>query len=308
MSPVPVNDKPEASAEPCVIHEHPMPAEELDRYSIERDPHSERDIASYVEGQARDEAVQHVEKIKSDVILGTEYDVWDVVTDKGRWWVITNLTNLYSQKHFPSLDYTLSFHIGLMARMRSRQSRIDATEPTPFDEVIRRMDQAERKLEIATEPEDFQAVGMHAREALISLANALRRRIELPAGIEQPQSANFIAWSQLLAEQICGGRKNEALRKLLKGTAKDTWQLVNWLTHDRDANQTAASVAMHSSQTVVGHFIQVLERSKTDKTAACPVCKSRDIRSHFDMAIAPDGDYYTSCGACAWSSHPGSSS
>lgn len=39
----------------CVTHNHPVPAAELARYSIERDTHSERDIASYVEGQAPDE-------------------------------------------------------------------------------------------------------------------------------------------------------------------------------------------------------------------------------------------------------------
>ena len=100
--------------ESCIVPSHPVPPEELARYSIERDPHSEQDIANYVEGQARDEIVQHVEKVKQDVVLGEIYEIWDVTTDKERWWVITNLTNLYSQKHFPSLDYTLSFHIGLM--------------------------------------------------------------------------------------------------------------------------------------------------------------------------------------------------
>jgi DNA-dependent RNA polymerase auxiliary subunit epsilon len=30
-----------------------------------------------------------------------------------------NPSHLYSQQHFPSLDYTLSFHVRLMARVRS---------------------------------------------------------------------------------------------------------------------------------------------------------------------------------------------
>lgn len=38
--------------------------------------------------------------------------------DDGRWWVITNPTNLYSHYEFPSADYTLSFHIGVVARCR----------------------------------------------------------------------------------------------------------------------------------------------------------------------------------------------
>ena len=66
--------------------------------------------------------------------------------------VYNPLTNLYSQRHFPSLDYTLSFHIGLMARLRSRSDRVDGTDPTPFDEVFRRIDQAECRFVRAVEP------------------------------------------------------------------------------------------------------------------------------------------------------------
>lgn len=103
----------------CIIPSNPIPARELSRHSVTRDPHLEQDIANYVQGQAPDEVVQNVEKIKQEVVLGDIYEIWDVTTDKDRWWVITNLTNLYSQRHFPSLDYTLSFHIGLMIRLRT---------------------------------------------------------------------------------------------------------------------------------------------------------------------------------------------
>jgi hypothetical protein len=35
--------------------------------------------------------------------------------------VVTSPTNLYSQALMPSLDYTLSFHIGLMARVAAQR-------------------------------------------------------------------------------------------------------------------------------------------------------------------------------------------
>jgi hypothetical protein len=297
------DSKPEADE--CVIHTHPVPAGELSRYSVEGDPHSEADIANYVGGQARDETVQHVEKIKTEVVLGEAYEIWDVTTDNDRWWVITNLTNLYSQRHFPSLDYTLSFHIGLMARLRNKSGRVDGGDPSPFDEVIRRIDQAEQKFGQAIEPEDYQSVGMHLREALISLVTALRRRTIIPEGSDLPQDSNFIGWSELLMNILCGGGSNKELRQHLKNTAKETWQLVNWLTHHRNASETTASISMLSCQTIVGHFIKVLERSKADKTEQCPVCTSRNIRSHFDIDIPPDGDYFLSCGVCRWDNHPG---
>lgn len=289
----------------CIVPFLPVPAGELGRYSAESDPHSESDIADYVNSQTLDQTVLHVEKIKEAIVLDEAYAMWDVTTDKDRWWVLTNLTNLYSQRHFPSLDYTLSFHIGFMARLRSRSDQVDRTDPTPFDEVCRRIDQAEYRLERAVEPDEFQAVGMHLRESLISLIYATRRCVELPAKLELPREAHFVAWSELLIDHLCGGSSNKKLRRHVKNISKDTWQLVNWLTHDRCAAKTAASVAIHSCRTTIGHFIQVFERSRTDKTEECPVCKSRNIRSHFDLAIKPNGDYYLSCGACSWTNHSG---
>lgn len=287
------------------VHTHPVPPEELARYSPTRDPDSEQDIANYVEWQAPDETVQHVEKIKQEIVLGDTYEIWDVTTDKDRWWVITNLTNLYSQRHFPSLDYTLSFHIGLMMRLRSRPQGADSEDVTPFDEVFRRQEQAHSNHDAAVEAEDYQAVGMQLRECLISLVAALRRRVELKPEVERPQDANFVGWTGCLMDELCGGRRNQELRHYLKNVAKETWQLVNWLTHDRSANKTASSIALHACDTVVGHFIQILERERTDHTEECPTCNSRNIRTHFDPAIQPDGDYYLTCGACGWSSHPG---
>lgn len=289
----------------CIVPTQPIPVQELDKYSMMRDPHSEQDIANYVEGQARDEIVQHVEKIKEEIVLGDIYEVWDVTTDKDRWWVITNLTNIYSQKCFPSLDYTLSFHIGLMMRLRSRPDGANSEDPSPFDEVFRRQEQAKNSHDSALEAEDYQAVGMQLRECLITLVGVLRRRIEIRPDMERPQDANFISWSALLMDELCRGKNNKDLRQYLKNVAKETWQLVNWLTHDRSANKTASSIAIHACDTVVGHFVQILVRERTDHSEQCPLCKSRNIRTHFDISIKPDGDYYLTCGVCDWSSHPG---
>ncbi len=288
----------------CVIHTHPVPSGELGRYSVDSDPHSEKDIAGYVEIEAPDENVQHVEKIKREIVLGDAYDIWEVTTDKDRWWVITNHTSLYSQKHFPSLDYTLSFHIGLMMRLRSRTDNVNGSDPSPFDEVLRREEQASDKHDNAVEAEDYQAVGMLLRESLISLIGALRRRTEIIDDVGSPQDSNFIGWTEVLTNQLCAGGTNKELRRHLKNIAKETWQLVNWLTHARSANKTASSIAICSCQTVIGHFIQILQRDRTDKTDECPICKSRNVRTHFDISIQPDGDYYMSCAICDWTNHP----
>jgi hypothetical protein len=137
------------------------------------------------------------------------------VTDEGRWWVITNLTNLYSQTHFPSLDYTLSFHI-----------------------------------------------------------------------------------------ELCGGESKKALRQYMKLVGKETWQLVNWLTHHRNANAASSIIASQACSTLIGHSIELFDDHLPNRVEHCPHCRSRNVRSHFDHRIEPDGQYFWTCGACGWSNHP----
>src|SRR5947208_10335068 len=271
--------------EDCVVPSAPIPAEALAKYAVDRDVHSENDIARYVELEAEDEAVKHVEKVKTEIVLGDSYDVWDVTTDKGGWWVITNLTNLYSKQHFVSLDYTLSFHVGVMMRIRSRSRRPSSEEPSPFEEVFRRQQQAQDRHDRAVEAEDYQAVGMQLRECLLALIGAVRRRTQFEPGDAAPQDANFIEWSNLLTDSLCSGSQNQSLRQHLKHCAKETWQLVNWLTHARNADKTASAIAIHSCDTVVTHFVEVLQRERTTSVEQCPVCNSRNIRSHFDPKI-----------------------
>ncbi len=293
-----------SSTDDCVIP-LPVPAEHIGYLSPLRDTAAEQDIANYVHGQAKGETVKHVERLKTEHVMNDTYEMWDVTTDNGRWWVITNLTNLYSQKHFPSLDFTLSFHIGLMTRIKYRPVSPYASRPDPFDEVYRREGQAEERFQRAIEPEDYQAVGMQLRECLISLIAALRRRVEIANLQERPQDANFIGWMDVLMNQLCAGGSNKELRQYMKTTSEKTWQLVNWLTHDRDANRTAALIAMGACSNVICQSAELLVREKTDRRESCPVCSSRNIRSHFDIDIEPDGAYYTTCGQCDWSSHPG---
>jgi len=132
----------------------------------------------------------------------------------------------------------------------------------------------------------------------------MRRRIKLRRDIERPMDADFKAWVEILMNQLCLGEKNKELRHYLRGTSDKTWQLVNWLTHDRGANKTASLISIEACDTLVGHYAQLLMRERTDNIDKCPLCSSRNIRTHFDIRIEPDGAYYNTCGSCRWSSHP----
>lgn len=298
--------RPEGPEGDCTLPpDEPVPADQLGRYSPERDYNAEREIAEYVGAQVGDEAVQHVERVKVEYVMGTPYEVWDVTTDHERYWVLTNGMMLYSQRHFTSLDYTLSFHVGLMMRLRSRDEKFGPDFVTPFDEVLRRLGQAEDDLERAVEVVDFQGIGMQLRECMISLMAAARRRTELPEGTEEPQDANVKAWGELLFNHYCPGSSNDKIRGYLKATTDKAWELVNHLTHHRNANRTAALIAKRAVDTLVVHMANILTRDLWDRTGQCPRCQSRAVRTFFDPQIGADGAHFEDCGECGWNSHPG---
>lgn len=81
----------------------------------------------------------HVEKVASERIFGREHDVWDVHTDKERWWVVTGPTNLYSQSLMPSLDYTLSFHATSRVAKPAEQRNYPLRPSGDGKERLRRM-------------------------------------------------------------------------------------------------------------------------------------------------------------------------
>ena len=189
-------------------------------------------------------------------------------------------------------------------RVGSRSERAGEPEPTPFDEVFRRQNQASDLLERAVEAVDFQAIGMQLRECLISLIAAARRRVEIDGAEERPKDADVIGWNKLLVGQLCPGKKNDELRNYLKATTEKVWPLVNWLTHHRNASKTAALIAADAVDAIVKHYMRLLSRERADRTDQCPRCASRNVRTFFDIEIEPDGAYFEACAACGWDSHP----
>lgn len=188
-------------------------------------PGSKRAIKDYVESQAHDEKVLHAEKVKSEHVVGRDYDCWDVHTDKDRYWVITSPSNLYSQSYFPSLDYTLSFHIGVTARIMALQRGApNPSHKSRFTPAWRRWEEAAESYDTAEEAEDFQAVGMKCRESLIQFVSALAKPTMVRDGKGAPKRADVVG-SELIASTIAGGGGNEYIRGHLKAMAKSAWQL-----------------------------------------------------------------------------------
>lgn len=295
----------DVGSDDCIIPPT-MPISKASEYRAKNDKDAELSIAQYVELEASDEIVLNVELLKSETVLGTKYEMWDVATDKNKWWVITEPTNLYLQEHFQSLDYTLSLHIGLMYRIEERQSKELSKDTSPVDEIIRRFKQAEDRYENAVEAEDYQAVGMSLREALIALIGMLRTRVIFEVNGEPPKGSDFKNWSKILIDTLCAGPKNRLLRKSLRDTSVAAWDLANRVTHNNEANDIETLITLHTCRSITDSLIQLMVLSETSQRTRCPKCQSRNIREYFDPKIGDLGEYYLSCGVCPWSSQPDS--
>lgn len=271
----------------------------LRRHVLKRLDHEERAIRQYVEIQARGERVTHLEKIATERIGRQRFDAWDVHTGQDRYWVITSPTNLYSQKEFPSLDYTISFHVGLTARVAALQSPpTDESQQHRFAPAWRRWRQAAEALDQADEVEDFQAVGMRCRECLLDLVRSVADPRMVPAGTTPPKRADFAGWAELIVNAVAQGPSAERARHYLKMTAEATWALVNWLTHATNAMWLDGQMAVDATANVLNTYGFSIMRREADAPSQCPRCRSH--RLSFDFQPRREPPYVTVCNSCGW--------
>jgi hypothetical protein len=276
-----------------------MPPEAMGQFVLGRSEREERAIREYVEWQAHGESVTHAEKVKTERLRDRKLDAWDVRTDKDHYWVITNPTNLYSQSLFPSLDYTISFHVGVMERVWARQGPpVGEAQRRRLAAVWRRWTQAAEALDAADEAEEFQAVGMRCRECLLNFIKGVRKREMVTDGEAQPKDGDFVAWSGLIAEHIAPGSSLKAVRGYLKALAKEAWQLVNWLTHAGNATRMDADIALDATQSVLAGFGATLVRSERGVTDRCPACSSSRLVT--DYPAGADAPGAAVCESCGW--------
>lgn len=289
----------------CVIP--PPPVKHILKSYTLLNPSNAKEISGYVEWQARGEKVQHAEKIKTEHLLGRDYECWDVHTQRERYWVITSPTNLYLQKLFPSLDYTLSFHVGVMLRVEAGQKGApDAAHSARLLAVWRRWEEASAALDAAEEAEEFQAVGMRCRECLIHLVRSIAKPEMVPDGQEAPQRSNVIAWSEYIANRIAAGPSAEHPRGHLKGIAKSAWQLTQWLTHASNAARWDAATVLDATYAVIVAFGSAVMRYESGSPDRCPKCGSYSVAVGYNPEASRH--YISACEKCDWQSNDDSTS
>ena len=277
----------------------PPPAKHILGTFTLANPTSKRAVSDYVQTQARGEKVLHAEKVKSEHILGSDHDCWDVHTTKDRYWVITAPSNLYSQRYFPSLDFTLSFHVGVTARIMARsRGAPDDVQKARLTPTWRRWERAAEALDMAEEAEDFQAVGMKCRECLIQLVRSLEKPEMVPEGQDAPQRSNFISWSELIANSVAEGASAERVRGHLKAIAKSAWELAGWLTHANGASRLDAVFVLDAAHTVLAAFGSAVIRRESGTPERCPNCGSYNLDVGFNPELRRP--YVSECEECGW--------
>lgn len=292
------NNKKEAVEEECTIPQS-LPLSSFTRLTLGHVEHDENDVRSYVESQSPDEKVIYLEKVKTERILEREIDCWNVHTDRIKYWVLTNPTNLYSQDDFQSLDFLLSFHIGLAARIYTKPTAsANEEEKERLFAAWRRWEQLAEAFDSADEAEEFQAIGMRCRECLLTLIRGIANDSMIPEGQETPKKSDFIHWSEIIAQTIAGGASSDRVRGYLKSISKSTWELVNWLTHANNAVRKDGELAVYATQNVLAAFSSVLIKYERRLPDRCPNCTSYKITSVYESEI---NSHITICEKCGWS-------
>jgi hypothetical protein len=265
--------------------------------------HEERSIRDYVVGQLHDEEdeVLTVERVSRHRVAGQEHEIFDVRTKKGRWWVITGLTNLYDQARFRTADETLSFHVGLMLRLMERD-RVETEDDRrrEAEGAWRRYTDAVDAMNEADDVEDFQAIGVRLREALLALVREHTNASWLGEVQDPPRRDDFKGWMERFALRLCPGRRERAY---LNTVAGKTWDLVVNLQHDAEAGPLDVELALDAVNNLLGAFMITKVRYDRGQPERCPRCGSYRYGTGYEMAEHNGAEGMWEWKACAACDH-----
>ena len=263
------------------------------------------EVREYFEWQAPDLEVTFMQKVYSEAVLSTRHDVWDIHTNKDRWWVITGPTNLYSQEQFPNMDLALTFHIGLILRIpRTEERQEDGVRILPFGPVFEKIGGAGTAVTQAQDLAGYQAVGVRCREALLELIGVAQDAATWTD--TPPQRANFREWAEIICNDLLPGDTNKERRRALKGALESAWTFSNWLTHSKSATWFDAEMAHSLTQHASGMAASLIVRELRGVPPECPNCGSPHLEPEQGENTATSGILWERprCADCGWTGRP----
>jgi len=265
------------------------------------------EVTSYFEWQAPDLKVEFIQKVYTENILGHRHDVWDVHTDKDRWWVITNPSNLYSQEQFPNMDLAVTFHVGLCLRIpRSEKQKLFQLPIEPFAQCYRYMSEASDALAQAQEVLDYQSIGMRCREALLAFADAAQTVMPWISADQKPKKADLRAWADHVCNITMAGESHKERRHLFKGQLESAWTFANWLTHSKGSKWHDAEAAVTTTENAIGLCTSSVIRYMRGVPETCPACGSHRLSPERGFREdLPEIEWERpTCDKCDWTGEP----
>lgn len=221
--------------------------------------------------------VKFAQKVYIESVIGHPHAVWDIHASDGRWWVITNPTNLYSQDQFPNMDLALTFHMGLCLRIpRNDLKPADVEQVRPFTDLMQALDECRAALAQANDAGAFRAIGVRCRENLLTYIHVVQDVCEWPDE-DRPQRSNFNAWIDWIFDTFQPGADNRERRRLIKSALKEAWTFSNWLTHSQSGKWIDAEVAANAVSHALGMAISISVRQLRKVPDACPECGSHHL-------------------------------
>jgi hypothetical protein len=260
------------------------------------------EVVEYYLSQSPGAEVTFLQKVYSEAILGHRHDVWDIHTSDGRWWVITNPTNLYSQAQFPNMDLAVTFHMGLCLRIPRTQQQMESDRNIrPFDTVFSKLREASDALGQAQNITDYQAIGLRSREALLAFVGAAQDVAEWTTDAP-PKRADFRAWGELISNKALSGDSQEHRRRLFKSLLVEAWIFANWLTHAQSATWHDAEAAHTTTEHVLGLALSLVLRHIRLVPEQCPDCGSPHLFPEEGWRTdSPEITWERPvCGDCGW--------
>ena len=269
-------------------------------------PEEREHVEGYFLSQSKDAEVTFLQKVHSESVAGHRHDVWDVHASDGRWWVITNPTNLYSQTQFPNMDYAVTFHLGLCIRIpRTDKQRETDIHVLPFAALLTGLQNLPEDVADADELADYQAIGVKSRELLLSFIGVAQDIIKWPVE-KPPQRANFREWIDIIFNTLLGGKEHEARRRLLKSACNEAWTFCNWLTHTKSATWHDAEAAQGAVEQAIEPGVSLLLRTIRLVPEECPKCGSPHLAPEEGRSEEEPGKILQrpACGHCGWRGLP----
>jgi hypothetical protein len=153
----------------------------------------------------------------------------------------------------------------------------------------------------ADEAEDFQSVGMHCRESLISFMRKAASWVAIAPEVARPKAADVKGWAEVLGNVVAPGASNKEYRSYLKASARETWDVVNWVTHFADATEYEAKLAYRATEHALTNWsLATIYFGVIGDPLRCPICQSYQLRVEYESGEGFGAREVTICEKCAW--------